>query len=291
MRHRTEPSAPPGATASPALARLAGELALREGEVPDSLAAPLARTPVHQIGANAFLLSLPMGLVFHYRRGEGTTFRRWPGVGDDMVELFFIGPVLGAIAWLNGLVPLQVSAVAHGGRVHAFAGETGAGKSTLAAALARRGMALCADEVLVLDPTELIALPALDRPTLWGDALDLVGCAPGPAVRPGIDKFHVADLPLAARDPLPLHRLYFLESGADHAPAITPIAAADRLERLVSAWYRPHFFHPLAGPDRAFDTASRLARAIAMARLDRPRDPAAFDDGVALIMAHIYADD
>lgn len=259
--------------------------------MPESLEAPLAGTPVHQIGADAFLLSLPMGLVFHYERGTGTTFRRWPGVGDDVVALFFAGPVLGAIAWLNGLVPLQASAVTHEGRVRVFAGPTGAGKSTLAAALARRGMAFCADEVLLLDADTLCVLPALDRVKLWGDALDLTGCVAGPAVRPGIDKFHVVDLPTAPRDPLPLRRLYFLESAGDQAPAIASIDVGDRLERLVSAWYRPHFFYPLAGPDRAFDLASRLARAIPMTRFDRPRDPAAFDATIALIMAHIHADD
>ena len=291
MPRRTEPSASPYATAAPALTRLAAELALREDDVPGGLDAPLAGTPVYQIGAGAFLLSLPMGLVFHYRRGVGTTFRRWPGVGDDVVELFFEGPVLGAIAWLNDLVPLHVSAVAHEGRVHAFAGEVGAGASTLAAALAARGMALCADEVLLLDPATLAVLPALDRPKLWGDALDLAGCVAGPAERLGIDKFVVADLPRAPRAPLPLHRITFLEGAAAHALAITPVGTADRLERLVSAWYRPCFFYPLAEPDRAFDLASRLARVVPMARLDFPRDPAAFDATVALIMAHIHADD
>ena len=261
--------------------------------MPDRLAAPLAGTPVHQISAHAFLLSLPMGLAFHYRRGAGTVFRRWPGVGDDVVALFFEGTVLGAIAWLNGFVPLRASAVLHGGKVHAFAGSAGAGKSTLAAALARHGMALCADEVLIIetdDPARTVVLPGTERAKLWGDALALVGCDAGPAVRPGIDKFHVPDLPAAPRTPLPLHRLYFLESGAQGGPGIAGIPSSDRLERLASAWYRPQFFYPLVGPDHAFETATRLARAVPMARFHRSRTPATFAAAVAMIAAHIRAD-
>ncbi|MDB5674973.1 MAG: hypothetical protein JWM65_1955 [Sphingomonas bacterium] len=275
------------------MARLMGELALSEGEVPDRLDAPLAATPVHQIGADAFLLSLPMGLAFHYRRGAGTVFRRWPGVGDDAVTLFFEGAVLGAIAWLNGFVPLRASAVLHGGKVHGFAGSAGAGKSTLAAALARRGMALCADEVLILDPddpTRIVIFPAMDRAKLWGDALALAGCIAGPAVRPGIDKFHVPDVPVAPRTPLPFHRLYFLENGTQGMPGIAAIPPSDMLERLASAWYRPQFFYPLVGPDHAFETATRLARAIPMARFHRSLTPATFSAAVNMVAAHISAD-
>jgi hypothetical protein len=279
--------------ASSGMARLMSEMALREGEVPDRLDAPLAATPVHQIGADAFLLSLPMGLAFHYRRGAGTVFRRWPGVGDDAVALFFEGTVLGAIAWLNGFVPLRASAVLHGGKVHAFAGPAGAGKSTLAAALARRGMALCADEVLILDPgdpTRIVALPAMDRAKLWGDALALADYAAGPAIRPGIDKFHAPDVPVAPRTPLPLHRLYFLENGAEGVPGIVAIPPSGMLERLASAWYRPQLFYPLVGPDRAFETATRLARAVPMARFHRPLPPATFSAAVDMVAAHIHAD-
>ena len=275
------------------MVRLAGEMALREGDVPAALDAPLAGTPVHQISADAFLFSLPMGLAFHYRRGAGTVFRRWPGVGDDAVALFFEGTVLGAIAWLNGFVPLRASAVLHGGKVHAFAGPAGAGKSTLAAALARRGMALCADEVLILDPDDparIVVLPGAGRVKLWRGALDLTGCEAGPAVRPGIDKFHVPDLPVAPRAPLPLHRLYFLENGAQGAPGIAAIPPSDMLERLACAWYRPQLFYPLVGPDRAFETATRLARAVPMARFHGSRSPARFAATVAMIAAHIHAD-
>jgi hypothetical protein len=274
------------------MVRLTDELALCEGDVPDRLDAPLAGTPVHQISADAFLLSLPMGLAFHYRRGAGTVFRRWPGVGDDAVALFFEGTVLGAIAWLNGFVPLRASAVLHGGKVHAFAGATGMGKSTLAAALARRGMALCADEVLILDPGDstagVVALPGMDRFKLWGDALALAGCDAGPAVRPSIDRFHLPDLPVAPRAALPLHRLYFLE-GADGAFGIAAIPPSATLERLASSWYRPQLFYPLVGPDHAFETATRLARSITMARFDRSRAPASFAAAVDLVAAHIHA--
>lgn len=57
-----------------------------------------------------------------------------------------------AIEQSPGLVRLHAAAVAAGGRVIAFPGPMGAGKSTLAAALVRRGLGYLTDEVVAIDP-------------------------------------------------------------------------------------------------------------------------------------------
>lgn len=67
---------------------------------------------------------------------------------------FFVGPVLGALCYLNDQLPLHASSVAVGGRAVVFAGPSGAGKSTLAAALVHRyGCRLISDEVTAVRMT------------------------------------------------------------------------------------------------------------------------------------------
>jgi len=271
--------------------QLEAERRLIEGAVPAHIDAALRSTPTYQISADAFLLRLPMGLAFHYQRGFGTVYERASGVSDDEVALFFEGSVYGAIAWLNGLVPLHASAIAHQGNVYAFTGASGEGKSTLVAALAQRGMTACADDVLVLDladPDAISALPGPKRLKLWEDALALTGRTSRHAVRPGIDKYYVSEESFARSAPLPLKRLYFLESLAA-VPGVTAIAGAQRFNWLRSAYYRPHFCGPLAEQRRYFETAARLSGTIGMARFNRSRDKAAFDASVDLIMADISA--
>ena len=84
------------------MARLRAETGLREGAVPASLPDALTATPTYEMARDAFLLRLPTGLAFHYRRGVGTVYARPAGMTDGEVGLFFDGSVYGAIAWLNG---------------------------------------------------------------------------------------------------------------------------------------------------------------------------------------------
>ncbi|WCM28759.1 hypothetical protein NDN01_07590 [Sphingomonas sp. QA11] len=275
---------------SPGMARLQAETVLREGAVPESLPDALTVTRTYEISRDAFLLRLPMGLAFHYRRGAGTIYACAASVSDKEVSLFFDGSVYGAIAWLNGLVPLHASAVSHAGGVYAFTGVSGEGKSTLAAALARRGLTVCSDDVLVLDltePGEVMAVPGHRRLKLWADALALTDRRSDDAVRPGIDKFYVADqIPFDAQ-PLPIRRLYMLQSVVNADPGIGPIIGADRFAALRSAYYRPQFCSAIADQADYFATASRLSSAITISRFNRSRDTTDFAAGISMIEADI----
>lgn len=272
--------------------RLRDELRLKEGYVPSELEGALAVTQVYQISEQAFLLTLPTGLAFHYRRGVGTVFRRSASIGDDQVALFFEGFVSGAIAWLNGYVPLHASAVMHDGQIYAFTGPSGEGKSTLASALAKRGMALCSDDVLVLDlsdPAQVFAVPGPERMKLWDDAMALTGRTSAHAVCPGINKYYVSDVAFISRQPFPIRRLYFLKSEAEAQPGIARIVGASRFNWIRSAYYRPRLFSALAGQHHYFRTGMRLCEAVGMRRFNRTRDRAAFDAGVDMIAADIRA--
>lgn len=274
----------------PDLTRLRGELDLREVAVPAALDDALAQAATFQISRDAFLLTLPNGLAFHYRRGAGTAYRRTPEVTDDEVALFFEGSVFGAIAWLNGFVPLHASAVWHDGEIYAFTGVSGEGKSTLASALALRGMPLCSDDVLVLDlddPARVFALPGPARMKLWGDALALTGRASTHAVRPGIDKYYIRDVAFVELAPYPLRRLYFLESDPEAATGIVKVEGAESFNWMRSAYYRSRFFRTLVGQDTYFKATMRLGRSVEMARFNRSRDRALFETGVDAIAADI----
>ena len=94
----------------------AQELQSRRGATPAAIDNPLAQGPLHAISQDEFLLNLPNGASYHYVRGEGVTIDAPDDLGENEIALFQDGPVYGAIAWLNGLVPLHASAVMHNGK-------------------------------------------------------------------------------------------------------------------------------------------------------------------------------
>jgi hypothetical protein len=268
------------------------DLDLSEGRVPEAVEDPVRVTRHWQMARDAFRMTLPSGLAFHYRRGRGSLFSRPATVSDEEVALFFNGSVRGAIAWLNGFVPLHASAIVVDDGIYAFTGASGEGKSTLAAALAGAGFTIFCDDLLIVTPVANEAPRALaggGRLKLWQDALTLTGSTPSAAVRPGLDKFFVGERPVASGSALPLRRLYRLETLGAPDPVIAPIDGSARIAAMRDAYYRPEFGAAL--PDRAtyFRAMLQLADAISLRRFARPRDRTRFADGIAAMIGDLHS--
>jgi len=266
------------------------ETAVQYGPVPHSLSGePLAEMSWQMLGG-AFLLRGEGEHYFLYRKGDGVTVERGPDADVSEESLWLNGSVYAAVASLNGLLPIHASAVAFDGRVFAFSGPAGAGKSTLVAALGRHGLPLFCDDTLVLDlsdPERIVCLPGHKRLKLRPDAIGLTGAMPQEKVSKTVDKHYA--LPATGEDgvALPLGELIFLEERPE--PAIMPITGAERLVRLQDDHYTARLFDSARKFDRAaqFAHLARLARQIAMARFVRPLDRDRFDEGVALAARHV----
>jgi hypothetical protein len=266
------------------------ETAVQYGPVPHSLSGePLAEMSWQMLGG-AFLLRGEGEHYFLYRKGDGVTVERGPDADVSEESLWLNGSVYAAVASLNGLLPIHASAVAHDGRVFAFSGPAGAGKSTLVAALGRHGLPLFCDDTLVLDlsdPERIVCLPGHKRLKLRPDAIGLTGAMPQEKVSKTVDKHYALPATGEVGVALPLGELIFLEERPE--PAIMPITGAERLVRLHDDHYTARLFDSARRFDRAaqFTHLARLARQIAMARFVRPLDRDRFDEGVALAARHV----
>jgi len=266
------------------------ETAVQYGPVPHSLSGePLAEMSWQMLGG-AFLLRGEGEHYFLYRKGDGVTVERGPDADVSEESLWLNGSVYAAVASLNGLLPIHASAVAFDGRVFAFSGPAGAGKSTLVAALGRHGLPLFCDDTLVLDlsdPERIVCLPGHKRLKLMPDAIGLTGAMPQEKVSKTVDKHYALPATGEVGVALPLGELIFLEERPE--PAIMPITGAERLVRLQDDHYTARLFDSARKFDRAaqFAHLARLARQIAMARFVRPLDRDRFDEGVALAARHV----
>jgi hypothetical protein len=269
---------------------MSAETRVRYGKVPHTLnGAPLGEA-TWQMEDGEFLLRGEGEHYFHYRKGEGVTVERGPGADAGDESLWLNGSVYSAIASLNGLLPIHASAVAWSGRVFAFTGPAGAGKSTLVAGLGAHGLPMFCDDTLVLDlsdPDRITCLPGHKRLKLTQEAIELTGAAAEERVSPSVDKRYARSAAGEVRAVLPLARLIFLEQGA--GPDILPVRGADRLLRLQDDHQTARLFATARQFDRAglFVHLARLASQIEMARFVRPPDPSRFLEGVALAADYV----
>lgn len=268
------------------IALLRREAELRPGAPPEELGGVTAGPGRWVLDGGEYLLRTERGLRFHYRRGAGVTAAIPPECTPAEVELWRNGSIYAAIAALNGMVPLHASAVAHAGRVTAFTGPTGAGKSTLVAALAGLGFAMFCDDTLVLDlddPARIACLPGHKRLKLTEQALALTGARQEEPVTPELEKYYAVPAAGTVDRPLPLHRLVFIEDGPELV--LHPLAGAQRLVRLGEEHYSTALFEAANSHDRdrIFAARARIAGEAEMFRLVRPRDPAQFMASVRLV--------
>lgn len=255
-----------------AMARMAAEARAVDGPVPESLDDPWAVAPTFDITDSEYLLRLPSGVRFHYRKGQGVRIHRPEGSSDQEVKLFFDGSVYGAIAYLNGLIPLHASAVLQDGAVRAFTAKSGGGKSTLVAGLLSRDFRLFSDDVLLLDisdPEQIWCLPGHKKLKLWDDAVELTGADAGDQVRPELQKFFIDAEEISCREPAPLADLYQLDDAKQEQTGISDVAGTRRFAIVRRAMYRPRFAKALFDNLTMFETVSGISKLVRVRQFQR----------------------
>lgn len=271
---------------------ISAEMQIRDEPLPDRLDTPLLDNATIQLRADSFLFTTPAGTRFHYLKGRGIAIEKAAGSSPEETDLFYNGTVYGAVAWINRLIPLHASSVVRDGRVLAFTGESGEGKSTLAAALARHGYEHRSDDVLLIELRDdaAYAWPDRERIKLCDDAFELTGAQRLAAIEPGADKFFAdlgknneSGLRTGKQNPLPLHDLIFLVSKNAGSPVIEAITGYRKLPLILRSLYRIEIAIGLGDEMSHRATITRLARHLQCWTLLRKRDRETFEADAATI--------
>jgi len=217
--------------------------------------------------------------AFQICGGREITVDPAPLAGADVLRLYLLGPVLAVALYQRGWLILHASAVAIDGRVAAFLGGSGWGKSTMAAALQQRGHPLVADDFIAvpvgpLAGAELRVYPGFPQLKLWPEAAASLGADVEqlPRLHPDFEKRAQRLSGGFAQAALPLERVYVLAEG--EPAGIQPLDKQTALVELVR-----HSYLPQALP--ANDAAGHLRQCAALlagVHLSRLRRPLSLPD-------------
>lgn len=232
------------------------------------------------------ILRTPQGIRFLFDNGRALWVEVPEGLDRRLVQSWLVGPGLGILLHQRGLPPLHSCAVTLGECAVAIAGDSGAGKSTTARALMRRGHRLLAEDQAVIDPAARRIWPGAPGLRLWAEAAGVFGdpMTEEMRVEAGEDKFTIAPGSLFDPQPRPLTVLFILSS--DHAverPVAERLGTAAAMASLHRHVYRLRLATFMGAASVIFHWAAALAAGVPVFALSRPRDLSRLDE----LAAHI----
>ena len=228
---------------------------------------------------------------------DGAAERLWgtclPPLTSEDVATYLLGPVMGFVLRRRNVLALHASAVCIGGQAVVLCGESQAGKSTTAAALALQGIAvLCEDVTPLIEVDRRFQVePGYPRVCLWPDAVEkLFGARDAlPQLTPSWEKFF---LPLDGgnakfeeqRRVVSTVYVFAPRVAQANAPRIETMSAREALLDLVQNSYMNWL---LDRRQRAaeFDALSKLVTQVPIRRIVPHLDPGRIGALCELIVA------
>jgi hypothetical protein len=229
--------------------------------------------------------------TYHVTGGSQIEVRPSPGADWADVRLYLLGSAMGALLHQRGVLPLHASAVELDGGAYAFCGASGAGKSSLAAALHLRGLRVLCDDTgaITCDDGGARFAAGFPRIKLWPDALehleiDTAGLRPDHSrgERRQLDLTRGGVAPAAA----PLRAVYLLATAVGE-PHIEPLSAAATCAALMRHTYRKVVLAKVSSPAAHFRQCAAIAAKIRAFRFSRPRDLSQFERAADLLVDHL----
>lgn len=259
---------------------------IRLGTTPAALSAPLAAEESYEANDAEFLLRLPGVATYYAHDGVEIVVNPDAGAPELDVRSYLMGNLFAVLCHQRGLLPLHASAISTSQGAVAFLGASGAGKSSIAAFLARHGHPIVADDICLVDPAaprERRVLPVAPWLKLWSTTLDAIG-----EPSHGLSRIFSDDekyrYTLQQHDaPAPLAELILLDRAEAQAEiSFERLAPVHALHAVLDLTYQSWLIRATGRTDRYF---LRCGEALEGVRVTRMRRPWGFDAMEATLRA------
>ena len=215
-----------------------------------------------------------------------------PNLDEDyIIRQPILGPLLGMILHQRNYLILHASGVKIGNRACLFLGAKGQGKSTMAATLYGQGHQMMTDDVAAIsfnDSGNPTLLPGFPQIKLWPDSVkSALGDCPESfsKIHPLIEKRARPTFDGFFSKPLPLQRIYILQSGSNFG--IQELNPQEAIKQLIGHSYVAMTlgdkFSQLDNVAQHFHQSATLVNKVTICSLERPRSLDLLPEVVRLI--------
>jgi hypothetical protein len=250
------------------------------GETPRVLSKAVVVRPCLQIAPQSLLLQVKIAADYWVQNGDTIILNPVPDAPPENVRLFLLGSAFGALLHQRGFLPIHGSALIYQQQAFILTGVTGAGKSTLAAALVNKGCRLLTDDVAAIafesDGKPLVQ-PAYPQQKLWIDTADAMKLPAGRLLRvvAGKDKFCFSAVDRYHERPETVTAVFQLikpEEGTTAKIGFTSVRGMEKISIINSNVYRPFFAKGLGLYNELLKRCFRLAEKVKIARIYRTQE-------------------
>ena len=191
------------------------------------------------------------------------------------IRLVLLGSSIGALLHQRGMLAIHGSAITDGKHTTILSGQSGVGKSTLAAGLLELGYTVIADDISVIGQNgkHFIVESGIPHLKLWKDVLVNLNKADDfSKVRPQLEKYRIP-IPVLEEDPPGLSKIIILSPSNSKDFSYSEILGRDKFHELRNNTYRLQFIDKMNQTEVHFRNLSQLVNSIQMFHVNRPRDP------------------
>lgn len=264
------PELPPGDFTTP-------DVNIHWGENPEELHNVKGSGVLYQAKKDDFLFRLSSVGSYRVQQGSTISVERLNSATDEEIRLFLLGSAFGAMIHQREMLPFHGSTVVKDGRAYVIGGSSGAGKSSLAATLVKRGFSLLADDITVIKLVDgqPAVYPGIPHLKLWEDVMKKLeeDITLYPKVRPQLLKYRKPAGEAFINRSAQLHSIAILHSKNTSGFEIMPVRGVEKFNLLKNNTYRYQYLPGLEKTVQHFRMATALAGACKVFQLKRPTSP------------------
>jgi len=263
------------------------DVTIRRGGVSETgLTTTEKSTPFFQCAKDALWLHVPE--IARFLVVDGCTITVDAIAEDEQsIRLFLLGSCLGAILHQRGLLVLHANAIRFGDHCIVFAGASGQGKSTLAAAFHKLGHEILTDDVCAINAEGCVA-PGYPQLKLWNDTLARLEMdkADLHKIRLQVEKFAYPIKNGFRQEPLPVKAVYILASHNRDEFEFEEIKGMEKFQPLKNQTYRKGYLDGMALNAGHLKLCGSIAGKTRLVRITRPNHGFKLKE----LVEHIQAD-
>jgi hypothetical protein len=249
------------------------EVHIQTGTVPETLDPLINRGVLYESNAREFKLHIDQVADYYVKDGGEIVVQPLGKASEGEISAFIIGSIFGALLHQRRMLPLHASTVIFKGKCLVFAGISGAGKTTLAAALIKAGGSLVADDISVISFSgeKPFVRPAFPTIKIWKDSLSHLGLSAAglEPVRDELEKYYLPVQNFKIEN-IPINHVFVLHS---HNRETIEMKDLQGIDKFIVLKKHTYFFRglPKTGLEQNhFVLVNQLANLVPVTTLIRP---------------------